>query len=476
MHRTTIVAVVGICAALGSGSAARGRAHPDGGSRYSAQPVVDWSQEARRAIVPAGPGGVFGSENYGNKFPGEAAVYMGIVHAAIYDAALAIEGGYQPYAIALEAPRGTSAAAAVATAAHHTLIGLQPALGLTPAQQAILDGDYAAYLAAIPDDAREGGRDRGRRAGGRGRARARANDGRERNPQLADLVAAARRARACGTPARRRRSACGYPGCDRWRCAAPRSSGPAAPEPEQRRLRRDVARSRRSAAPTAPCARRARRRRRCSGRTTICGSGTTACSPWPRDARLDLVQTARMLAFAHVAGGDAMIACFDAKYAYWFWRPYQAIPHADTDGNHATIADPTWPPLRATPNFPEYPSAHACHTTAISEALEAFFGTDRVSFTLDSRATGTTHRYRRLQEVVQRRQPGAHPGRLPLPRRDAGRLGHRPAGGTLRRAPRIPAEAMSDATPSCHRAGRSGIGVGWSAVRLGWAPMRPVLE
>ena len=80
---------------------------------------------------------------------------------------------------------------------------------------------------------------------------------------------------------------------------------------------------------------------------------------------LDLVQTARMLAMAHVAGGDAMIACFDAKYHYWFWRPYQAIPLADTDGNPATVADPTWQPLGATPNFPEYPSAHACHSTAV---------------------------------------------------------------------------------------------------------------
>src|SRR5437762_14138506 len=106
-------------------------------------PVIDWSNEARRAIIPAGPGGIFGLENYGNKFPGEAAVYMGIVHAAIYDAALAIEGGYEPYAIALTAsPDTTSPAAAIATAAHQTLIGLQPALGLTPAQQAILDGDY----------------------------------------------------------------------------------------------------------------------------------------------------------------------------------------------------------------------------------------------------------------------------------------------------------------------------------------------
>lgn len=54
--------------------------------------VREWSSIARRAIVPAGPNGVFGAENFGNKFPGEAAVYLGIVHAAIYDAAVAIAG------------------------------------------------------------------------------------------------------------------------------------------------------------------------------------------------------------------------------------------------------------------------------------------------------------------------------------------------------------------------------------------------
>ena len=52
----------------------------------AATPIIDWSNEARRAIVPPGAAGIFGAENYGNKFPGEAALYMGIVHAAIYDA------------------------------------------------------------------------------------------------------------------------------------------------------------------------------------------------------------------------------------------------------------------------------------------------------------------------------------------------------------------------------------------------------
>ena len=47
-----------------------------------------------------------------------------------------------------------------------------------------------------------------------------------------------------------------------------------------------------------------------------------------------------------------------------------------------------------------YPSAHACHSTAVVTALDAFFGTDHVPFTLDSRVTGTTRQYNRLQDVV----------------------------------------------------------------------------
>jgi len=120
-----------------------------------------------------------------------------------------------------------------------------------------------------------------------------------------------------------------------------------------------------------------------------------------RSRQLNLMETARMLAMAHVAGGDAMIACFDAKYTYLFWRPQFAIPRADTDGNLRTDPDPTWRPLRTTPNFPEYPSAHACHSTAVAEALTAFFGTGRVAFSLDSRATGTIREYARFRDVVR---------------------------------------------------------------------------
>src|SRR4029453_18058302 len=78
-----------------------------------------------------------------------------------------------------------------------------------------------------------------------------------------------------------------------------------------------------------------------------------------------------------------------------------AIPQAASDNNAATAADPTWKPLGATPNFPEYPSAHACHSTAVVAALDAFFGSDKIAFTLDSRVTRTARAYAQLQDVDQ---------------------------------------------------------------------------
>jgi hypothetical protein len=363
-----------------------------------ATPVIDWSNEARRAIVPAAAG----SENYGNKFPGEAAVYMGIVHAAIYDAAVAIEGGYEPYAIALAAPADTSPAAAIATAAHHTLIGLQPQLGLSPTQQATLDNDYIVYLAAISDGA---AKTNGIAIGEQVAAAVlalRANDGREKNPTVADLDPPAPGPGVWQPDLSRPVLGLRLPGIRPLALESASQFRPDGPNPltsEEYALDFEQVKE--------------------LGRfdsATRTDEQTTEALFWTdHDIRqwndgmlrlaaargLDLVQTARMLAMAHVAGGDAMIACFDAKYQYWFWRPYQAIPQAVTDGNPATVADSSWRPLRATPNFPEYPSAHACHSTAVTKALDAFFSTDEIPFSLDSRVTATTREYDRLHDVVK---------------------------------------------------------------------------
>jgi hypothetical protein len=372
-------------------------------------PVAFWSTEARCAIVPAGPGGVFGTENFGNKFPGEAAVYMGIVHVAIYDAAVTIEGGYRPFTTTPNAPENTSPEAAIATAAFETLTGLQPQLG---ADQTILDADYSAYMAAIPDGtATEQAAKQNGIGVGEEVAQAvlalRQNDGRGCSTTLQDL----------GPPA---------PGPGVWQ---PNATGAVLGLclPGMRPLALQSASQFRPDGPNALTSREYAddfNQVKALGRgdsTTRTPDQTNEARFWTdhdirqwndgmlelaHDQGLDLVQTARMLALAHVAGGDAMIACFDAKYHYWFWRPYQAIPAAGADNNSATVADSTWQPLGATPNFPEYPSAHACHSTAVVEALDAFFGTDKVSLTLTSRAPGLpdsarVRTYGRLHDVVK---------------------------------------------------------------------------
>ena len=376
-------------------------------------PVFYWSLEAQRAIVPHGPGAIFGSENYGNKFPGEAAVYMGIVHAAIYDAAVAIEGGYEPYAITIDAPQDASSAAAIATAAHHTLVGspdiglqgLQPELGLTPAQQAILDADYENYLSTIREGAAKSD---GIRIGERvaiAITMLRQNDGREANPTLADLNPPAAGAGVWqqnpGTPLP---PVLGLrlPGITPLALTTASQFRPDGPNPL-------------TSAAYVEDFNQVKELGRSDSLLRTPDQTTRALFWTDHDLRqwnegmlrlaaakgLDLVQTARMLATAHVSGGDAMIACFDAKYFYWFWRPYQAIPRADTDGNLGTTPDTAWQPLRVTPNFPEYPSAHACHSGAVAEALTTFFGSDQISFSLDSRVTGTVHQYDRFHDVVK---------------------------------------------------------------------------
>ena len=96
----------------------------------------------------------------------------------------------------------------------------------------------------------------------------------------------------------------------------------------------------------------------------------------------------------NLAGTDAAIACWNDKYHYSFWRPRAAIREADTDGNSATIADPSWeslfaaatqttPPL-GTPPFPDHPSGHGCLSGAVLQAMADFFGRDKVAFTVTS--------------------------------------------------------------------------------------------
>jgi vanadium-dependent haloperoxidase-like protein len=100
---------------------------------------------------------------------------------------------------------------------------------------------------------------------------------------------------------------------------------------------------------------------------------------------LDESEAARDFALMNVAGADARIACWDAKYTFNFWRPVTAIQRADEDGNPATESDPEWRPLIDTPNHPEYVSAHTTLSTAMATVLQLLFDDDPgVAFTTTS--------------------------------------------------------------------------------------------
>ena len=74
-------------------------------------------------------------------------------------------------------------------------------------------------------------------------------------------------------------------------------------------------------------------------------------------------RTARLLAVASMAAFDALIACNDGKYTYWLVRPTQADP-----GINLAIG---------LPNFPSYPSNHACISSAEAEVIGAYVPGER---------------------------------------------------------------------------------------------------
>lgn len=81
-------------------------------------------------------------------------------------------------------------------------------------------------------------------------------------------------------------------------------------------------------------------------------------------------QNARLFARVTQAMDDALIAVFEAKYHYRFWRPVTAIRNGDRDGNDRTVRDARWSPLIETPMHPEYPCAHCAVSAAIATVLK----------------------------------------------------------------------------------------------------------
>jgi hypothetical protein len=329
--------------------------------------VTSWDAVASQAFSAAG------------LTPPDGFVISAYTGIAVYDSVTAIDGGYQPFAVDVDAPRGASAPAAVAAAAHRILVHYLAAQKLT-----ILDPAYAASLSTIPD----------------GTAK---TDGIAVGEEIADLLIAQRADDGFRAPVTYTPPNPPIPGV--WIPTAP--TPPIAPYAGlMRPFSLDSADEFRPDGPPALNSKKWARDYNevkeigSSTSTTRTAEQTVAARFWGEapvqqahgafrkfvlDHELDVANAARFMAMVSVVNADAIIACFDAKYHYAFWRPITAIRAGDTDGNPVTVGDPAWSTLLpATPNHPEYPSAHSCVTPATGRVIARFLGTKKIDFTVPS--------------------------------------------------------------------------------------------
>ena len=113
------------------------------------------------------------------------------------------------------------------------------------------------------------------------------------------------------------------------------------------------------------------------------------------DEPVSLRQTARLFARVHGALAYSVITVWRLKFRVGFWRPFQAIQGAGTDGNPATVADSAWQPLLTTPPYADYVSGHAGVTGSIIEVIRRTLG-EETPLLLKSSVTGTERQYTTL--------------------------------------------------------------------------------
>lgn len=383
------------------------------GPRNGLEAVRRWNHIAIDASgldhTPVAPGEnrVFGEE-FG---PGRSSYSMAIVHIAMFDAVVAIQGGYKSFT-GIQAPPGPMAGSvAIAQAAHDALAALFPS--------------QAASFAARLDAELEAVRNKQARANGVALGKAvaaavlasRAHDGSEHPEPLmgTEHITSILPGHWRQDPISLFPWAIGahwgecrpfvLNSASEFRAPPPpalSSQAYAAAFRETKRLGGDGV--------TTPTERTAEQTR--IGLFWAYDGTPSLCAP-PRlynqlalqiadQMGTDGVELARLLALVNVGMADAAMAVWDSKYYYDFWRPITGIREADPgtgstglgDGNDETIGEPNFTPLGApasnfmgpnfTPPFPSYPSGHAGIGGCFFQIMRRFYQTDSISFTFVS--------------------------------------------------------------------------------------------
>jgi hypothetical protein len=339
--------------------------------------ITEWDEKAVAVVMPRGPAGVTQQVYTAQRM-------MGMVHAAMFDAVNSIERRYRPYLVQLPAGPTTSkeAAAAAAAAAVLATINQKTADEMKVA--------LAIYLGSIPDGAAK-------------------SDGVKLGEAVAAKVLAARANDGSDAPdAYRPRTAPGvyvptaitaasmWPDVKPFAMAKGSQFRPGPPiSLESKEWATDFNElkdyggqnsAKRSAQQTE------------TARFWLM-AGPPAYHPFARQLvtakQMSVVDSARFMALVAIGLNDALIAVFDAKYNYNFWRPITAIRNGDIDNNPATDREATWQPIDNTPMHPEYPCAHCILSGSVAGVVKTVLGTtDIPAIAVTSpTAPGVAHRW-----------------------------------------------------------------------------------
>jgi hypothetical protein len=341
-----------------------------GAADPSLDPVIEWNRAL--LVIVRTPGAQSATIHPTRSFA--------IMHAAIYDAVNNIDRTHQPYLVQFEGiSREASEAAAADAAAHDVLVALYPAF------QTTLNAQLQQLLATIPDGAHK-------------------NQGIKLGELVADAILDARSDDGSSvTPA----PFVFGSGPGKFQSTPP--NFPAPQFTEWSRVTPFALLSASQFRPGPPPQLTSERYTRAFNEVKSLGivNSTTATADqaltghfwngaiqnyWNEIAqtatlehKLSLPESARLFALLNLAFADDVIAFYDAKYTYNFWRPITAIRGADTDNNPNTIANPDWLPAvgKTTPD-PSYPGAHAVISSSGAFLLRSFFRQDRFNFKVTS--------------------------------------------------------------------------------------------
>jgi VCPO second helical-bundle domain len=370
LPRVVAIAVAALAVATSAGTSPNAAAALPPGNT-----VAQWNKIAEDTVVGSGA------------FQSEGLIYMAYVSAAVYDAAVAIEGGFEPYGPAITAPAGASIDAAVVEAAYRTLVNY------FPSQAGTLGALYTEALGSIAD----------------GTAKI--------NGQAVGLAAATNIITLRNGDGRMTPIGVSTPfptlppGPGVWRLTPPF----AAPQvPWVGNVRRFVLQSPDQFLPDPPPSLQSTEWVEAFNQINAYGAATSTVRSEEQTAvarfwsanvirqynrvgrdialasGLTPLRTARLAAMVNLVGADALMSTLYAKYHYLFWRPVTAIDPTAViadgfgpvpgygDGNPTTAEQTGWRPLLTTPNHPEYPAAHGAITSAMTEVFSTFLGTNQI--------------------------------------------------------------------------------------------------